>query len=54
MRDVEKQCVMSARRDTGAKDTIPFADVAARVPALLEQIQVRIIAQPISYWTSCW
>ena len=46
MRDVEKQCVMAARRDTGAKDTIPWADVAARVPALLEQIQVRRMRRP--------
>ena len=51
MRDVEKQCVMSARRDTGAKDTIPFADVAGRVPALLEQIQVRALRPR---WTSGW
>ena len=48
MRDVEKQCVMTARRDTGAKDTIPVADVAARVPTLLEQIQVRRMQRP---WT---
>lgn len=40
MKDVEKQSVMTARRDTGAKDVIPFADVASRMPALLEQIQV--------------
>ena len=52
MRDVEKQCVMSARRDTGAKDTIPFADVAVRVPALLEQIQVRGLRP--SLWTLGW
>lgn len=42
MKDVEKQSVVSARRDTGAKETIAFADVASRVPALLEQIQVAL------------
>ena len=47
MKDVEKRSVMVARRDTGAKEVIPFADVAARVPALLEQIQVRICSQRI-------
>ena len=40
MKDVEKQSVVSARRDTGAKETIAFSDVASRVPSLLEQIQV--------------
>ena len=40
MKDVEKQSVVSARRDTGGKETIAFADVVSRVPALLEQIQV--------------
>ena len=43
MKDVEKQSVMSARRDTGAKEVIPFADIVNRVPALLEQIQVLIL-----------
>ncbi len=42
MKDVEKQSVVSARRDTGAKETIAFADVASRVPTLLEQIQVAL------------
>lgn len=42
MKDVEKQSVVSARRDTGTKETIAFADVASRVPALLEQIQVSL------------
>ncbi len=46
MKDVEKQSVVSARRDTGAKETIAFADVASRVPALLEQIQVRSPVMP--------
>ena len=45
MKDVEKRSAMVARRDTGAKEVIPFADVAARVSALLEQIQVRTCPQ---------
>lgn len=47
MKDVEKRSVMVARRDTGAKEVIPFPDVAARVSALLEQIQVRTCPQRI-------
>lgn len=47
MKDVEKRSVMVARRDTGAKEVVPFADMAARVPALLEQIQVRTCSQRI-------
>jgi len=48
MKDVEKQSVMSARRDTGAKEVIPFADIGDRVPALLEQIQVPIPSRHLS------
>lgn len=40
-KDMENQSVMLARRDTGVKETVAWADVAARVPELLEQIQVR-------------
>ena len=45
---------MLARRDTGVKETVAWADVAARVPELIEQIQVRpypctILAYPVSY-----
>ena len=53
-KDMENQSVMLARRDTGVKETVAWADVAARVPELLEQIQVRqypciIVACPVSY-----
>ena len=39
-KDMENQSVMLARRDTGIKETVAWADVTSRVPELLEQIQV--------------
>ena len=39
-KDMESQSVMLARRDTGAKETVPWTDVTERIPQLLEQIQV--------------
>ncbi len=44
-KDLEKAQVMSARRDTREKAPIPMADVAARVPALLEMIQSDLLAR---------
>ena len=41
-KDMENQSVLLARRDTGVKETVAWADVSARVPELLEQIQVRL------------
>jgi len=38
-RDVAGRSVMSVRRDTRAKEPIPFATLAVRLPALLETIQ---------------
>jgi prolyl-tRNA synthetase len=38
-KDMEKSVVSYARRDTGAKGTIPVAELATQVPILLEQIQ---------------
>ena len=40
-KDLEAKSVVLARRDTGVKETVAWADVARRVPELLEQIQVR-------------
>jgi len=40
-KDLEKGSVLTARRDTGAKEVVPWAELPARVPALLEQIQAR-------------
>jgi prolyl-tRNA synthetase len=42
-KDIEKGQVFSARRDTREKAPIPFADLAARVPALLEEIQTNLL-----------
>ncbi len=44
-KDLEKAQVMSARRDTREKAPIPMADLAARVPALLDQIQGDLLAR---------
>lgn len=41
VKDLEKGSVLVARRDTGAKEVVPWADLPARAPALLEQIQAR-------------
>lgn len=43
-KDMEKGTVMLARRDTGAKESIPWADVPTRVPELLAQIQTDLLA----------
>ncbi|GAA5911228.1 proline--tRNA ligase [Sporobolomyces salmoneus] len=37
-KDLEKQSVMSVRRDTGAKASLPLADLNSALPALLETI----------------
>jgi prolyl-tRNA synthetase len=38
-KDVAKQAVMSVRRDTRAKESIALADLPARLPALLDDVQ---------------
>ena len=40
-KDMENKTVMLARRDTGVKEGVAWDDVAAGVPELLEQIQVK-------------
>ncbi|HVW05392.1 MAG TPA: proline--tRNA ligase [Vicinamibacterales bacterium] len=44
-KDIEKGQVFSARRDTREKAAIPMADLASRVPALLEEIQANLLAR---------
>jgi prolyl-tRNA synthetase len=44
-KDLEKSQVFSARRDTREKAAIPLADVATRVPELLEEIQRSLLAR---------
>ncbi len=44
-KDIEKGTAFSARRDTREKAAIPMADLATRVPALLEEIQQSLLAR---------
>jgi prolyl-tRNA synthetase len=44
-KDIEKAQVLSARRDTRAKAAIPLAELATRVPALLDEIQANLLAR---------
>jgi prolyl-tRNA synthetase len=48
-KDLEKAQVMSARRDTREKAPIPMTELAARVPALLEQIQADLLARALAF-----
>lgn len=52
-KDMEKEVVMVARRDTGAKEIVPWADVATRVPQLLEEIQRDMLAAAKSRFDAC-
>eukprot|EP00798_Chlamydomonas_sp_ICE-L_P007522 gene7522-669_t len=42
-KDMENEAVVLARRDTGAKEVVPWAEVATRVPILLEEIQASML-----------
>lgn len=44
-RDMENQTVMVARRDTGEKLSIAWSDLSEKVPALLDQVQVEMLAR---------
>ena len=44
-KDIEKAQVFSARRDTRAKAPIPLADLGARVPDILAEIQANLLTQ---------
>ena len=44
-RDMEAKTVMLVRRDTGAKESCAWGDLAARVPVLLEEIQGHLLAK---------
>ncbi|WP_035951334.1 proline--tRNA ligase [Parafrankia sp. EUN1f] len=46
-RDLAAGNVTVARRDTGEKHPVPLTDVAARVPALLDDVQATIYAQAL-------
>jgi prolyl-tRNA synthetase len=48
-KDIEKAQVFSARRDTREKAAIPLAELATRVPALLEEIQANLLARATQF-----
>src|SRR5580765_7391906 len=48
-KDVANQAVMSVRRDSRAKESIPIANLAERLPALLEEIQAALFASANAY-----
>ena len=48
-KDIEKGAVFSARRDTREKASIPMADLATRVPEILQAIQDNLLARARAY-----
>src|SRR5690625_6976971 len=44
-RDIENEQVVLVRRDTGEKEFVSFADLAERLPQLLEEIQQNLYDQ---------
>ena len=48
-KDVAKEAVMSVRRDTRAKESIPLTALAERLPTLLEQVQRDLFAAARAY-----
>jgi prolyl-tRNA synthetase len=48
-RDVAGQAVMSVRRDTRAKESIPFAALVTRLPELLADIQKTLYQQALAF-----
>jgi prolyl-tRNA synthetase len=48
-KDIDKAQVFSARRDTRVKAPIPMADLGARVPALLEEIQGALLTRALEF-----
>ena len=51
-KDVANQAVMSVRRDTRAKESIPLAQLAERLPALLADIQQGLFQQALDHRTA--
>ncbi|KFM24691.1 Putative proline-tRNA ligase [Auxenochlorella protothecoides] len=52
-KDMEAGVAMLARRDTGAKESVAWADVAARVPQLLDTIQSDMLAKAKATLDTC-
>jgi prolyl-tRNA synthetase len=44
-KDVANEAVMSVRRDSRAKESIPLAQLATRLPALLDDVQASLLRQ---------
>ncbi|KAJ1959395.1 hypothetical protein H4R35_007649 [Dimargaris xerosporica] len=44
-KDLKAQACLVARRDTGVKQSLPLADLATRIPALLEAIQADMFSR---------
>ncbi len=44
-KDVAQQAIMSVRRDTRGKESIPLASIAERLPALLSEVQASLLQQ---------
>ena len=51
-RDVANQAIMSVRRDTRAKESIPLAALAERLPALLAEVQASLFQQALDFRTA--
>jgi prolyl-tRNA synthetase len=52
-KDMDSGKVVLARRDTGAKETVAWGDVVARVPVLLETIQADMYAAARAKYDAC-
>jgi prolyl-tRNA synthetase len=48
-RDVKAGQAVLVRRDTRAKETVPLASLAARIPAVLDEIQAGLLAEARTY-----
>ncbi|MBP1661254.1 MAG: prolyl-tRNA synthetase, partial [Candidatus Aminicenantes bacterium] len=51
-RDVKNGQAVLVRRDTAGKETVPLADLEARVPVLLDEIQAGLMAQARAFLES--
>ncbi|KAG2446146.1 hypothetical protein HXX76_000743 [Chlamydomonas incerta] len=52
-KDMDNAAVMTCRRDTGAKEVVAWADVATRIPQLLETIQADMFAAAKARTADC-
>ncbi len=48
-RDLEKNQVVLVRRDSGAREAVPAAELPARLPVLLEEIQQALFQQALQF-----